>query len=70
MADRSTAVTRKARLSTLDDQFDREFWAGVDPNVRFAEAWRLSEEIWQFAGRVTRERGFSRSVGRAVRGRR
>jgi hypothetical protein len=45
MADRSTAVTRKARLSTLDDQFDREFWAGVDPNVRFAEAWRLSEEI-------------------------
>jgi hypothetical protein len=70
MADRSAALTRKARLTTLDDQFDREFWAGVDPSARFAEAWRLSEEIWQFAGRVTGEPGLSRSVGRVVRGRR
>jgi hypothetical protein len=70
MADRSGATTRKARLSAVDDKFDREFWAGIGANERFAEAWRLSEEIWRFAGRETGERRLSRSVGRVVRGRR
>jgi hypothetical protein len=70
VSDRSKAITRKAQLSTLDDGFDREVWAGVDPDTRFAEAWRLSEELWRFAGRETGERGLSRSVGRVVRGRR
>jgi 4-amino-4-deoxy-L-arabinose transferase-like glycosyltransferase len=70
MTDRSTAVTRKARLATLDDRFDREFWARIDPNTRFAETWRLSEEVWRFAGQETSERGLSRYPGRVVRGRR
>lgn len=70
MADRSEAMTRKTRLAALDDGFDREFWARIDANVRFAEAWRLSEEIWRFAGRGTGERGLSRSIGRVIRGRR
>jgi hypothetical protein len=70
MADRSEATTRKARLTTLDDEFDREFWGGIDADARFAEAWRLTEEIWRFAGRSTGERGLSRSIGRVVRGRR
>jgi hypothetical protein len=59
-----------ARLSELDDRFDRDFWATLTPSQRFAEAWRLSEEVWRFSGRETGERGLSRSVVRTLRGRR
>jgi hypothetical protein len=65
--DRSHASTRKVTLATLDDAFDRAFWAGLSPSEKLAEAWRLSEELWRFTGRDPGEPGLSRSVARLLR---
>jgi hypothetical protein len=62
-----TIVARKTTLDELDDTFDVEFWATVPPDERFAEAWRLSEEIWRLAGRDPGEPGLSRSIAVVVR---
>ena len=40
-------TARNTTLRDLDDRFDAAFWAGIGPDERFAEAWRLSEEIWR-----------------------
>jgi hypothetical protein len=65
--DRSKASTRKTTLHDLDDEFDRRFWAGISPDERFAETWRLSEELWRLKGWDPGEPGLSRSVARLVR---
>jgi len=65
--DRSRMTARKTTLAALDDEFDRQFWRGISPDERFAEAWRLSEEIWRLAGRDPGEPGLSRSVARVTR---
>ena len=65
--DRSKAYTRKTTLTALDDVFDREFWARISPDERFAETWRLSEELWRLRGWDPGEPGLSRSVTRVVR---
>jgi hypothetical protein len=43
-------LVRKVALDRLGDRFDAEFWATIDPSERFAEAWRLTEELWRFKG--------------------
>jgi hypothetical protein len=53
-----------------DDDFDPAFWRDVPSDERFAEAWRLSEEIWQLKGWDPDQPGFSRSVTRLIRRRR
>jgi len=60
-------TARKTTLAALDDSFDREFWAGVSPDERFAETWRLSEEVWRIRGWDSGEPGLSRSVARTHR---
>ena len=61
-----------ARKTTLkrSDEVDPEFWARVTPDERFAEAWRLSEEIWRLKGWDPGEPGLSRSTARLIRRRR
>ena len=61
-------VARKTTLAELDDRFDVEFWASVAPDERFAETWRLSEEIWRLAGKDPGEPGLPRRVAVVVRG--
>jgi hypothetical protein len=46
---------------------DAQFWARVTPDERFAEAWRLSEEIWRLKGWDPGEPGLSRSIARLIR---
>ncbi len=58
--DRSRASTRKTTLAALDDEFDRQFWSQLTPDERFAETWRLSEELWQLKGWDAGEPGLSR----------
>jgi hypothetical protein len=65
MARRITA--RKTTHREMDDRFDVEFWAGVSRDERFAEAWRLSEEIWRLKGWDPGEPGLPRSVARLLR---
>jgi hypothetical protein len=60
-------VTRKTTLAMLDDDFDIRFWSSIPPVDRLIECWRLSEEIWRFAGRDVDESGLPRSVARVVR---
>jgi hypothetical protein len=43
-------TVRKTTYREMDDRFDVEFWASISPDERFAEAWRLSEEIWRLKG--------------------
>jgi hypothetical protein len=61
-------TTRKTTLERLDDEFDVEFWASIPPDVRFAETWRISEEVWRLSGRDPGEPGLPRSIARIVRG--
>jgi hypothetical protein len=61
-------VARKTLLAERDDLFDVEFWASIPPDERFAETWRLSEEIWRLAGKDPGEPGLPRSVAVVVRG--
>jgi hypothetical protein len=65
--DRSRASTRKTTLAALDDAFDRDSWARLTPDERLEEAWRLSEELWEWSGRGAGEPGLSRSVARVLR---
>jgi len=60
-------TTRKITRRGPDSEFDREFWARVSPDERFAETWRLSEEIWRLKGWDPGEPGLSRSVARLIR---
>jgi hypothetical protein len=60
-------VARKVALADLDDSFDVDFWASIPPDERFAETWRLSEEIWRLSGRDPGEPGLPRSVAVLVR---
>jgi len=60
-------TARKTTLHDSDDRFDVEFWAAVSPDDRFAETWRLSEEIWCLKGWDPGERGLSRAVAHVVR---
>jgi hypothetical protein len=64
---RAHATTRKTTLAALDDAFDRAFWARLSPSEKLEEAWRLSEELWEFSGRGSGEPGLSRSVARVLR---
>ena len=66
--DRSHASTRKTTLAALDDEFDRTFWLAITPDERFAETWRLSEELWRLKGWDPGEPRLSRSVVRLTRG--
>jgi hypothetical protein len=61
-------TARKTTLGEADDRFDVEFWASVSPDERFAETWRLSEEVWRLKGLDPGEPGLSRSIARVVRG--
>ena len=63
-------TVRKILRRGRDDDFDPEFWAQVTPDERFAETWRLSEEIWRLKGWDPGEPGLSRSVARVIRRRR
>jgi hypothetical protein len=60
-------TVRKTTYREMDDRFDVEFWASISPDERFAEAWRLSEEIWRLKGWDPGEPGLSRSVARLIR---
>ena len=60
-------TARKVTRRGPDDEIDLEFWARVTPDERFAEAWRLSEEIWRLKGWDPGEPGLSRSVARLIR---
>jgi hypothetical protein len=61
-------TARKTTLERQDeDGFDVEFWAALPADERFAEAWRLSEEIWRVSGKDPGEPGLPRSVARVVR---
>jgi hypothetical protein len=64
---RAHALTRKTTLDRLDDAFEREVWARSTPDERFAETWRLSEEIWRLKGWDPGEPGLSRHIARVVR---
>ncbi|OGK91497.1 MAG: hypothetical protein A2W08_03830 [Candidatus Rokubacteria bacterium RBG_16_73_20] len=64
---RRTITARKTSLQAAGDAFDREFWSQVRRNERFAEAWRLREEIWRLKGWDPGEPGLSRSAARLVR---
>jgi hypothetical protein len=68
LMDRSHASTRKTTLAALDDEFDREFWARITPEERFAETWRLTEELWRLKGWDPGEPRLSRSVVCVTRG--
>jgi hypothetical protein len=63
-------TVRKVIRRGRDEELDPEFWARVSPDERFAEAWRLSEEIWRLKGWDPGEPGLSRSVARLIRRRR
>jgi hypothetical protein len=60
-------VARKTTYRELDDRFDLEFWDRLSRDERFAEAWRLSAEIWSLKGLDPGEPGLSRSVARLLR---
>jgi len=60
-------TARKITRRGPDSEFDPEFWARVSPDERFADAWRLSEEIWRLKGWDPGEPGLSRSVARLIR---
>ena len=64
---RREITARKIMRRGPDDEIDLEFWARVTPDERFAEAWRLSEEIWRLKGWDPGEPGLSRSVTRLIR---
>ena len=64
---RREITARKITRREPDDEIDFEFWARVTPDERFAEAWRLSEEIWRLKGWDPGEPGLSRSVARLIR---
>jgi hypothetical protein len=64
---RREITARKTTRRGPDDEIDLEFWARVTPDERFAEAWRLSEEIWRLKGWDPGEPGLSRSVARLIR---
>jgi hypothetical protein len=64
---RRAITARKLIRRGPDDEIDPEFWAGVAPAIRFAETWRLSEEIWRLKGWDPGEPGLLRSVARLVR---
>ena len=64
---RREITARKTTRRRPDDQIDLEFWARITPDERFAEAWRLSEEIWRLKGWDPGEPGLSRSVARLIR---
>lgn len=62
-------TAHKTTLQHMDaDDFDRDFWARLDPIDRLVEAWRMTEEVWELKGWNPGERGLSRSVARVVRG--
>lgn len=65
--DRSRAETRKITLSELERARGIDVWASLSPSERMEEAWRLSEELWEFSGRGIGEPGLSRSVARVCR---
>jgi hypothetical protein len=60
-------ITVRKTTRGRSDEVDREFWARVTPDERFAEAWRLSEEIWRLKGWDPGEPGLSRSTARLIR---
>jgi hypothetical protein len=64
---RRAMTVRKTTLELLDDSFDVEFWDSISHDERFAEAWRLSEELWQLSGKDPLEPGLCRSTARVVR---
>jgi hypothetical protein len=64
---RRDITLRKIVRGPSEEQLDTEFWERVTPNERFAEAWRLSEEIWRLKGWDPGEPGFSRSTARVIR---
>jgi hypothetical protein len=64
---RRTVIARVARLDRLDERFDREFWASIPPDERFAETWRLTVDAWTFSGRDLGEPGLPRRTARVVR---
>lgn len=65
--DRSRAETRKTTLAALETETGLDVWAALSPSERMEEAWRLSEELWEFSGRGAGEPGLSRSVARVCR---
>ncbi len=65
--DRPNVTVRKGRLGETDESWEARLREAVCPDDRFAEAWRLSEEIWLLKGWDPDESGLSRSVARVVR---
>lgn len=60
-------ITARKTTQRQSGDFDREFWARVTPDERFAETWRLSEEIWRLKGWDPGEPGLPRSTARVIR---
>ena len=63
---REITARKITRRGPVDD-VGLEDWPRVTPDERFAEAWRLSEEIWRLKGWDPGEPGLSRSVARVIR---
>lgn len=64
---RPRASARLIRLDDMDDEFDRRFWDSIPHDERFAEAWRLTLEVWTLGGRDTGEPGLPRRTARVIR---
>lgn len=60
-------TSRIVRLEHLDDSFDRDFWDSIPHDERFAEAWRLTVDVWTFAGKDIGEPGLPRRIARVIR---
>jgi hypothetical protein len=60
-------TVRRATLGPEDERLDREFWAGIPPEERVEEAWRLTLELWELKGWDAGEPGLRRPAARVVR---
>jgi len=64
---RREITARKTIRREVDGDGDLDFWVHVAPDERFAETWRLSEEIWRLKGWDSGEPGLSRATTRLIR---
>jgi hypothetical protein len=58
---------RVFRTASAHDVEDAAYWRGIAPEVRVAETWRLSEELWRMRDEFPDESGLCRSVARLRR---
>ena len=66
MATRKVAA-RLVRRGEGDEEFDRQFWADLGHEARFAAAWEMVAEADLFRGNDVRQPRLQRSVQRIQR---